>query len=381
MCSQYLLIPTDTLGEGGRVNRPPLRNWAAMLLERLVPPGPGLVDWQQIEGCMNNAGLIEVYRGDFRSAEEVCKLQLRWAGRLAEKHGVAQVGEFALQPWINLGRLRRMEGDHEAALSHFALAVDVLAGKPIYLGTLTVDAEAWQANEHSGTWIDVLKNVYIVDSVKTYLGAKNLSGAEAFLRRARALIGDEQNLLLDEMELIVLARLDRPGDTAAVLGRDIWSGGSFSKLLRATYRAGLYAAAGGNLEQPRHLVKELVARVLRADNFDNPADQRIVRYLHHLGGLAFQLDLDELAGKIWHLGLRAAHNLDDVPLRLAFLDALLGCNELEDRESLGVERAKLLGECLYVPLLKARGLTADPQALAAPVFTELHNRLRAVAEA
>ncbi|MFT3772463.1 MAG: hypothetical protein QM820_44280 [Minicystis sp.] len=330
---------------------------------------------------MNNTGLIEVYRGDLRAAEQVCQLHLRWVARLAGAHGVARCGGLALQAWINLGRLRRMAGDLEGALRHYALAVDALAERRAVLGPLTMEAADWGTFADRSSWLGILKSIYIGDSVKAYISARDLRGADDFLRRARALLGDEQNILIDEAEVFVQAGLGRFHEASAVLGRDIWSAaGGPGKLLRATYRAGLSGAVGDDIESTRGFVKELAARVQRAENFERPTDQKILRYLHHLGGLAFRLELDETAIAIWQQGLRGARHCNDVPLRLSHLDSLLGCAGVGERAALEDERAEIARECLYVPLLKARGLAVDPAALADPIFAELHERLRAVAE-
>ncbi|TKC98158.1 hypothetical protein [Polyangium fumosum] len=371
-------LPPDTIAEHGRVRRPPLRAWASNLIDRMNALEPGNAGFLCIEECSNNTGLIEVYRGRTGAAAEVCARQLDWAGRLVRQRGVMAAGERLLQPWINLGRLRRIAGDHEAALAHFALVVETLSGRPVRLGKVEIDAASWQALVQHRSLSDLLRNVYVVDSVKTYFVARDLGGALDFLRRARSLCGEQPFPLLDEVELLTLARLEKFEEAAVLLWSDAWNISGFHKLLRVTYRVGLHAASG-ELSRCQRLIEDLAVRVPRMRGLAAPDDPCILRYLYYLGGLASRLGLDMRAAQIFRLGLGAAEHVDDVPCRLAFLDALID-TAVEDSVELAAARDALLRDCLYVPILKARGLPVDPAALADPVFDELHDKLRNATE-
>ncbi|MDI1443436.1 hypothetical protein [Polyangium sp. 6x1] len=371
-------LPPDTLAEQGRVRRPPLRVWASDLIGRLNALEPDDAAFSRIEECCNNTGLIEVYRGRPRAAAEVCARQLGWAARLVGRHGVTIAGAHMIQPWINLGRLRRIVGDHESALAHFALVVETLSGEPVRLGEVEIDPASWQVLVRRRSLSDLLRNVYVVDSVKTYFVARDLTGALDFLRRARSFCGEQPFLLLEEMELLTLARLEQFAEAAALLQSDAWNVSGFHKLLRVTYRVGLHAASG-ELPRCQRVMEDLAARVLCMRGLAEPDDPCVLRYLHYLGGLASRLGLDGRAAQIFRLGLRAAEHVDDVPGRLAFLDALIDAG-IEDRGALEATRAALLDDCLYVPLLRARGLSADPAALSDSVFDELHAKLERATE-
>jgi hypothetical protein len=208
--------------------------------------------------------------------------------------------------------------------------------------------------------------------------ASSSSDAVEFLRGAAALTGTDTSLLRTEAELISLARLGRHSEAFDVLEREAWQSDSYSKLVRVTYRMALMAAAG-NEDQARRLLEQLAGRVLSA-RLDTAPDQRVVRYLHHLGLMARCLGLAELAGRIWLMGLGSARQLPDVPLELTLLESLLDIECLENRAALAQERSALLQACLYKTLLAPRGLTVDPVAAADPVFAALHDKLQAVAE-
>src|SRR6185503_15112106 len=133
-------LPSDSLLERGRVSRPPLRVWVANLLDNLAEAERKSTAWPSVDGCMNNAALIAVYRGDLRGAEELCQIQLRWVANLMREHGPIAVGELVIQPWINIGRLRRIQRDYQAALRHFTLLVDTMVGESLRAGPITLDA-------------------------------------------------------------------------------------------------------------------------------------------------------------------------------------------------------------------------------------------------
>ncbi|EYF03094.1 hypothetical protein [Chondromyces apiculatus] len=329
---------------------------------------------------MNNAALIEVYRGDLRSAHRLCQMQLRWAARSEARYGGTTAGVLAVQPWINLGRLKRLEKDVEGALAHFSLVVATLDGAPVRLGPLHLDAEAWQEVVRHRSLLGMLKAVYLIDSVKTFLGARDEGAALGFLRQARERLGGPPSVLLNELELLVLSRAGRLDEAASVLERESWGESDYAKLLRVTYRIALRAASG-EVDRARRTMEQLVARVQAQEDFGTPADICIPRYLEYLGTLAGRLELPAAEMPVWRLARQAAKHLDDMPCRLVCLDALLALEGVAEREELLQEREALLQECLYVALMRGRGLGVDRAALADPVFDELHRKLEAIGDA
>jgi tetratricopeptide (TPR) repeat protein len=379
------LIPHDSLLEPGRIERRSLRPWARELHGRLVSASDLLVAtheqpdvWEEIATCMNNAALIEVFRGAPRSARALCELQLRWIDGLVRTHGLAAAHALALQPWINIGRLLRSAGNHVEALRYFSLFVAMQADMTLHLGPIVIDAATWRAVVSSKEVRTFLAAVYVIDSWKTHMAAGNHAGAVEFLRRATALTGAEVAGQLAEAEAISLARLGRYQEALDVLDREVWQSASYTKLVRVTYRVAFMAAAG-QVDQTRRLLEQLAGRVL-STRLDTTPDQRVVRYLHHLGLMARCLELAGLAARIWLVGLGSARQLADVPLEVAFLESLLQIEGLENRAALAQERSALLQECLYETLLAPRGLTVDSTAAADPVFAALHDKLQEIAQ-
>lgn len=350
----------DSLLARGRASRPPLRPWAHALLERLESGEASTADRSSLAACLDDAARIETFRGNCRGAWRLCELQLRCA---------EDRPELAARPWIHLGRLWRWQGQSERALEHFALLLEVMRGGAPRHWPLAAPPSA-----EALPW---LESVYLVDSTKTYLRARDPEGALRFLHQARALLDDgEAHPLLDEAELITFAQLGRYEDALALTERPGWQQDGYGMLVRLTYRGALLSALGAE-DSARPLASRLAERVL-AMNWSHPKDPRQLRYLLYLGRLTREVGLEEASARLGHMGLRAAHQFGDVPLRLAFLESLLDLPDVAERAALAAERSALLAECLYVPLLVSRGLTVDPLALEDPVFARLHHQLESV---
>ena len=368
-------ISLDTLLEAARVNRPPLGRWAASLVQKLAHIDASQRNWLDIAGVMNNASLIEVFRGRPQEAWELCELQLRWAERVVQEHGPVGA-ELMLQPWINQARLLRIQGEGARARQRFAFLPDVLTGRTIRIGTLTFDATTFRALLDERNLWGFLRSVYVVDSTKTYLLAGDSAAAVSFLREAAGMIGGASFALFDEMELISLVKLGRHREAMEVTERSTWQVDGYTKMVRVTYRIALLSALGSQ-EAARGLAEQLAERVL-AGRFEAPKDQRVLRYLHHFGELACHLELDALAVRVFQLGLAASRHLVDVPLELSFLESLLALVRVADRDVLSADRDTLLRECLYVTLLKPRGLEVDMLTAADPVFHALRGKIEEV---
>jgi hypothetical protein len=370
-------IPLDTLLESGRVARPLLRAWAATILQTLERLRAQAGAWLDITGCMNNASLIEVFRGQPRGAFELCELQLRWAERLVGEQGLLSAGDLMLQPWINEGRLLRIQGDHAGALKHFSLLPEALAGRPVQVGAITVDGATFRALVDERSLWTFLRGVYVVDGVRTYIAAGNHAQAVTFLRETTSIMGGAPFALLDEMELVVLARLGRYREALDITERSTWQADGYTKMVRVTYRIAFLSALGSR-EAACGLAEQLAERVL-AGTFASPKDQRVLRYLHHFGELTRHLELDAVATPVFQTGLSASRHLVDVPLEISFLEFLLALEGIAERNVLLADRDARLRECLYVTLLKPRGLEVEPSAAADPVFHTLRSKLEEMA--
>jgi hypothetical protein len=374
------LIACDTLLETERTTRPPLRLWARDSLDALrATAARGSASWSGIASSMNVAALIEVYRGDRAGAKALCETQLRWIDNLAKSHGMTAVGELALQPWINLGRLQRIEGDFRGSLARFTLFIDQAAERDMHLGPIWIDAGMFrQIAEREPVVRRFLENVYVVDSCKTYFAAKDYEGLLAFTRRCRSIGASGTLPYLEEAEAIALAWLGRHGDALEMTEREVWRKSPYLDVVSRSYRAAILALSGER-EPAVRIASKLTARISPA-MLEKLQDHRVLRYLHHLGSLTRHLGMTDPALRVCQLGLQGARAFGDEPLTLSFLEALLALDAPGEREALEQERAVLLRDCLNVTLLYPRGLRPDPALANDPIFSELRSAIAEIAD-
>jgi hypothetical protein len=374
------LIARDTLLEPDRIKRPPLRAWASEILGALrAAAAQKPARWQQIASCMNVAALIEAYRGDRAGAKELCGAQLRWIGNLTKSHSSPSMVELAFQPWINLGRLLRIEGDFKGALSRFALFLDQAAGRDLRLGPMWIDAARFQQIADETPMLRLfLEGVYVVDSLKTYLAAKDHQGVLAFARRCRASGASGGLPYLEEAEVIALSCLGRYGDALEVTDKKVWQRSPYLNVVSRSYRAAILALSGER-ESALQLTSRLTARISAA-MLEKVRDHRVLRYLYHLGSLAKHLGATDTAWNVSQLGLAGARGFGDEPLTLSFLEARIALGVPDEREALEQERARLLRESVNVTLLHPRGLRADPALASDPIFSELRSAIAELAQ-
>lgn len=374
------LIARDTLLEPDRIKRPPLRAWASSILGALhAAAAPKPDRWQPIASCMNVAALIEAYRGDRAGAKELCGAQLRWISNLSKSHSSPAMFELAFQPWINLGRLLRIEGDFKGALARFGLFLDQAAGRDLHLGPMSIDAASFrQIADKTPTLRLFLEGVYVVDSLKTYLAAKDHQGVLAFARRCRAAGASGGLPYLEEAEVIALSCLGRYGDALEVTDKKVWQGSPYLNVVSRSYRAALLALSGDR-EPALQLMSRLTARI-SATMIEKVQDHRVLRYLYHLGSLARHLGATDAAWNVYQLGLDGARGFGDEPLVLSFLEARISLSVPGESEALEQERARLLRECVNVTLLHPRGLRVDPALANDPIFSDLRSAIAELAQ-
>src|SRR5687768_4628340 len=112
-----ILVPQD------RIPRRPLEPWGAELARRLdgvrrtARRTHALAS--ELAGIGNQAALIAASRADIDLAWRLTARQLWWHGRQARRSRNPSVTAWALQPWVNLGRLESLTGRWREALARF----------------------------------------------------------------------------------------------------------------------------------------------------------------------------------------------------------------------------------------------------------------------
>jgi hypothetical protein len=355
-------IGTDFLLESGRVARRPLIAWAGQLRRELQPPQTCTAEHRRgVAACLNQAALIEVFRGDLPGAQALCELELDWLAALARSRA-AEATALATQPWINLGRLLRMRGQHAASLTHFSLVLDARAGRAVAMGPVL-----GQIPQDPGL-LQVLESVYVADSCKSHFAAGGFAAALDFLQRALPELRCDL-ALLHEARVLALWRLGRSCDALAATQHPAWLASPYRRLARVTYRLAVQLAEGPT-SALRSALRALVAKVLAAPLLLED-DPRGARYLRALGSLARAGEAGDAAREVCRRGLQLARRIQDMPLELAFIEELLAGPALGDRSALEAERAALLRECLYAMILEPRGRIASATRASHPVFRAL----------
>jgi hypothetical protein len=367
-------FPADSLLEPGRAARQPLGPWAAELRASLREwrEGDEPKAWRAIAEVMNNAALIEVFRGELASAEQLCHLQLEWVAQLCRRHPPEIVAPFAFQPWVNLGRLCRIHKQYGAALQHFSLLSSARRAEPLDLGPVHIDAPLWRRWQAQAEVMAVLELIYLLDSTKTLLMDARPEAALSLIRSTSRDRGRTYPPCL-ESELIVFARQERYEEALRLAEDPGWCVDAYHELVRWTYRIALLVALGKE-ESAQRLLLQLV-RALAGLQTNPPTDPRFCRTLLRLLDLARALGERDCMRSLCRVGLLAARASGDSPHELAMLEAHLACGEEAERAQHESERSALLAETQYGLLLGPRGLRVDPVRAGDPVFAELRQEL------
>lgn len=169
-------------------------------LEHLFALGLIRNDFETISAALNNFGFLLFKAGCVDEAMSLCQAHYR-ALLSADEAGAA---EFAVQPWINEGRVLMRQGRFADARHHLFIDRDpdektvIVAGRPVAAGMAT---------------LDVCRNVAIVDGFFLALSADGLSGARRHLvARRRSATPATRELMLQ----VALAR-GRPGAAMRIL--------------------------------------------------------------------------------------------------------------------------------------------------------------------
>lgn len=344
----------------------PLHKWAARLLQTLPPLLEDLRhNSARISMCLNQAALIEALRGNALNAEAICDAHLRWVEQLASKYD-SSLYELAIQPWVNKGRLRRLEKKFDHALEHFCLIRDCMLGKPLVLGPCIITQATWKRiTENNAAISRTLWNVYVVDSLKSYFSAHDLDGALHFVRRARSSALYEHFLdhLFLEGEIISLINTDRCEEAHAL------SSSFSSDYLEDRIVFILYEGVSLRDGAKQRIIARELAAFVRATGLDFFPHTSALRYLALLASLLEELGEKQAAVGVYERGYELASAIDDQRFCMHYVNALARLCSMDDRSSWHSRRAHILSECYYAEVLQAEGI--DGQPVPVHVFDDL----------
>ncbi|MET9064539.1 hypothetical protein [Streptosporangium sandarakinum] len=353
----------DFLIDHDRPLRRALDSWAIELcgeLSALSAASPLSADRRgATAACMNLAALVVAHAGDLQTAERLCRLQLEWLARLASESGDSSILGDALQPWINVGRLRVLQGDAGGARPHFLLAEHLRDFRPVQLGPCDLPASAWPLVVAADPAIpQVLWNVYAIDQLKAYLRAGDPEGAPGFVSRLRRLTPSDVHRFIDEGEILALLR---GGHAEEALEKTAAADPATTadEMAFLLHRVAAMAALG-QVGSARQLALGLTAIVTQTEpQFATPPT--FLRQLKQLGLLLETLGAERYALAVYTRGLDMCDGYEDEPLHLEFIEGAL-CLAPGHRASAGWRsvRDRLLGRSLYFEVRRRYGMAAKP---------------------
>lgn len=331
------LLGEDLLIYHDRPVRPPLPEWAAYILDQLdrymAQDEASRTGYEQVSKHYNQAALIELNYGSIENALRLCLAHLEWLASVINHTGRLELAELGLQPWINLGRLDRFTGKPDESLDKFAYLLNGKSRAELELGPLRITAEYWEAIiSRNANVYSFIENVYILESLKTYLRQKNY---EAILRcKEKAEVGrfDRLEDFWKEARIVALCRLDRKQE-ALEFSRGCTSAGTFWNWpIFNLHRAAILADCS-QFDDARRLIAEL-AHVVEGFRIDEKPNLSKLFYALKVVALLEALDETEAASQIAQAGYTGATKINDEPLRFDFMMQLINFSrESHERES------------------------------------------------
>ena len=337
--------------------RPPLQSWARSIQEGLESEiGPGRQNSTHIASLLNLAAFVEILRGDKNAAKAICEAELAWVASLASKTaGSLTISALAIQPWINIGRLLRIDGRCQEALSHFDLVLKRPDREPLLLGPCRIQESEWEDLLASDVSLN-LWNVYLVDSLKTYFRCRRFDVALRFIAELREVEPRCHDNLLLEGQIISQIGL---GDyeRSYQLAKSRSDQDVLDTVVLMLYQAQCLT------ELDRHddvltLTRDLKTFALLG-GLDALSPSIAMRCLEKLGAVLERIEQKVQAAQVYVYAYRLAVTVNDQPHEISFLRALARQVRCEEKQKLEDMRLPLLKDCYYNDVLQSEGLSGQ----------------------
>ncbi|WNF01156.1 hypothetical protein PS467_40345 [Streptomyces luomodiensis] len=306
---------------------------------------------------MNLAALVVAHSGDVKTAERLCWLQLEWLARLSSDSGESFILHNTLQPWINVGRLRALQGDADGARRHFLLAEYMRDRRAVQLGPCSILAGAWPLILAAEPEIPgVLWNVYAIDQVKAYMRSGDPARALAVISGLRRVAPPASHPFITEGEILILLRSGRAKE-ALDKATNVTPERPSSEMAFLLHQVAAMVALGHE-GRARRLAISLTALVTRTD-LEYATPGTFLRHLKQLGLLLEKVSEFNYARAIYLRGLEVCDKHEDEPLRLEFVEGVL---RLAPNDAASAKwrsrRDDLLGRSLYFEVRRKNGIRA-----------------------
>lgn len=313
---QEILTPQD------RPIRLCLQDWAMLKLRDFARLKKMSYEQPEICGdivdCYNEAALIEVYYGRVDYAANLCNAAMKWIADVVRSSGNSACYRFAVQPYVNLGRLDRIARRWQESLQKFKVAQQVSVGNPVTFGPISIDRNSLQKMTQGFADQTVLQNIFILDTLKTLLKA-------TWYRKVLNYFPDWENFpvlvhrdFICESFLVALAGLGEYDQALELCGQYLRNNHGRNRLVFLYRRAEIFVAAGKS-EQAMRILQNLV---IAFRSYPGELTQNKLIILASLCRMMIRLGFSEVE-TLLQGGVAAASKLQDVLLLRDFLQMLV----------------------------------------------------------
>ncbi|WP_141584394.1 hypothetical protein [Actinomadura sp. WMMA1423] len=322
----------------------------------------GRFDVPALARACNRGALMIAMVGDLAEAERSCLRQLQVLAVLRHEPETATSAlAQSFQPWINLGRLRVIQGRRQEAMRHFELARPYREDARIALGPLVLeraDLDRLRDSEIGSAVRLFLDNVEVVESAKAYCRGK----AFAELGGAAARWGRDERLrrVPHTAEAAKIAQAHGHGPGPLVPAPRPGADDEADKPTYAELVLGLHEAYRLHLsdevydrQRSRDLAEALRGHVPDMVGLLGQA-AAAAPYLLRLGDLLRAQHRTDQARDAYARALELAREMADEALTVAALRALAPVEDPARTPELTARVEQLLARSLYLPLRKLR---------------------------
>ncbi len=235
------LINSDSLVDTGRTARKPMLPWLDELLQKtaVISAKGGRIASDEFSSVQNNFSLLTLLIKGTSEARIECIEQIRHAIR-------EDAADQALQPWVNLARLDRIEGDMAASGKKLSAMLRLAVHGRVLVGGLDIGSDSDKR---------FAANVFASESFHLIL--RNLGELPRHFKRLERLFGRRAHPLFAEQQIVAGTLLGDMVMVGSGLSSRAWFTDARTRLAGMYYRA-VWASQQGNHDLTDRFVNELL---------------------------------------------------------------------------------------------------------------------------
>ena len=212
------LITQIMMPETDRIKRLPFDEWQVELTDMLQRYETETSDmeakFESMAVLTNQLSLVLVYLGEISRSEQMISSAMSAFISAGEKFDSNKIRDFAFQPWVNQGRIYRLQGKYEAACKIFNDVNINNESDYLLIGANKVHKSA--VNDKA--ILNILDNIHVMDTLKSLVQAKNSNGLADFLGNNADLQSSNSAFIREGK--IILEYLKGDKEKAAELGAE-----------------------------------------------------------------------------------------------------------------------------------------------------------------